>query len=147
MAIISFIFIARLFGASWAVPFLSLQHEVTIRQTPEQGGHASTYYTRGFSDFWFVLYWAMFLTAARAMIMRYILLPWAKAGGIRSPTKRLRFAEQGAAVVYFVFAWTFGAVCCFVQVKLYDLIRFFIIIVNIISIIHTFGLDTLMIIS
>ncbi|KAF2673017.1 putative longevity-assurance protein [Microthyrium microscopicum] len=65
-------------------------------------------YGRGWDDVYFITLWAVIFTGLRAMVIDYILKPFARWGGIESKKLRTRFAEQAWAVIYYTASWSLG---------------------------------------
>jgi very-long-chain ceramide synthase len=71
---------------------------------------AEDYYTQGWDDGYFVLFWVVVITGGRVAVMDHILTPFAQFCGIESKKARIRFAEQGWACIYYLLFWTLGMV-------------------------------------
>jgi acyl-CoA-dependent ceramide synthase len=67
-------------------------------------------YCIGWSDAWLVVYWIVIFTGLRAAVMDYILLPFAKAGGVKTERDQTRFAEQSWLLIYDSIFWSLGMV-------------------------------------
>lgn len=67
-------------------------------------------YARGWDDMYLVFFYVVVFTGLRAAVMDYVLMPFAKMGGIRSQKLRTRFAEQSWLVIYCVVIWSLGMV-------------------------------------
>jgi len=80
--------------------FLSLSYPTQTSDT----------YRQGPDDLYFVLAWVVNFTALRAFSIEWILQPVAES--LRVVQKnRLRVAEQGWLVIYYVIFWGLGMVC------------------------------------
>ncbi|KAF2843724.1 longevity assurance proteins LAG1/LAC1 [Patellaria atrata CBS 101060] len=78
--------------------FLSLSY-----YDPETG-----LYTQGLDDIPFVVFWIIVFTGLRVVVMDYVLIPFARWGGIRKEKAMVRLAEQGWLLVYYSVFWTLG---------------------------------------
>jgi hypothetical protein len=58
-----------------------------------------------------VSYWIVVFTGLRAAVMDYVLMPFAKNGGVKTPRDQTRFAEQAWLLIYYSVFWTIGMVC------------------------------------
>jgi very-long-chain ceramide synthase len=67
-------------------------------------------YRQGPDDLYFVLAWVVIFTALRAVSIEWILQPLAESFGV-AQQNRLRLAEQGWLVLYYVTFWGLGMVC------------------------------------
>lgn len=67
-------------------------------------------YCAGWNDAWMVSFWIVVFTGLRAAVMDYILMPFAKEGGVRTERDQTRFAEQAWLLIYYVFFWPLGMV-------------------------------------
>ncbi|RKP31457.1 longevity assurance proteins LAG1/LAC1 [Metschnikowia bicuspidata] len=65
-------------------------------------------YGKGVNDFYFVAFYAVFLTFFREFMMVCILRPMAYFLGVKKPAKVKRFMEQTYAMVYYGFSGPFG---------------------------------------
>lgn len=50
-------------------------------------------------------------TGLRAAVMDYILMPFAKRAGVKTPRDETRFAEQAWLIIYYMVFWPIGMVC------------------------------------
>lgn len=64
--------------------------------------------TIGKDDAYFVSLWVVILVFTRAALMEYILLPTAQYLGINTKKAKIRFAEQGWMLFYYLTAWVIG---------------------------------------
>ncbi|RDL40824.1 Uncharacterized protein BP5553_00803 [Venustampulla echinocandica] len=71
-------------------------------------------YCAGWNDAWMVLFWIVVFTGLRAAVMDYILMPFAKKGGVKTQRDQTRFAEQAWLIVYY---------CCFFPLGMYILVN------------------------
>lgn len=67
-------------------------------------------YTQGWDDAYFVVFWVVIITGLRVAVMDHILMPFAQWQGIESKKGRVRFAEQGWSLLYYLLFWTLGMV-------------------------------------
>ncbi|KAI9762010.1 MAG: hypothetical protein M4579_000646 [Chaenotheca gracillima] len=65
-------------------------------------------YGIGSSDWSLVIYWIIIFTGLRAATMDYVLVPFARWGGVEKKKARIRFAEQGWLLIYYGVFWTMG---------------------------------------
>jgi very-long-chain ceramide synthase len=71
---------------------------------------AHNIYKQGPDDLYFVFAWVVNFTALRAVSIEWILQPLAESFGV-AQKNRLRIAEQGWMVMYYVIIWGLGMVC------------------------------------
>ena len=67
-------------------------------------------YVQTWDDAYYVFFWVVLITGARAATMDFVLKPFAEWGGIRTKKVRTRFAEQGWMFVYYSGFWSLGMV-------------------------------------
>ncbi len=67
-------------------------------------------YIQTWDDAYYVFFWVVVFTGARAATMDFVLKPFAEWGGIQTKKGRTRFAEQGWLFVYYSGFWTLGMV-------------------------------------
>jgi very-long-chain ceramide synthase len=67
-------------------------------------------YRQGSDDLYFVFAWVVNFTALRAVSIEWILQPLAESFRV-AQKNRLRIAEQGWMVMYYVPFWGLGMVC------------------------------------
>lgn len=67
-------------------------------------------YGQGPRDLYLVAGCVVFFTATRAFCLDYLLMPLAGWCGIEKKKGRVRFAEQGYLLLYYVLIWTWGLV-------------------------------------
>lgn len=84
-----------LLGNQLAEQCLFISHQVAPNQ-----------YGKGVGDVYFVLFWTIMFTFARAAFIKYFYLPVSAYFNIGAPAKRLRVAEQFYILGYYV---TFGS--------------------------------------
>ncbi|KAL1920865.1 uncharacterized protein VTP21DRAFT_11500 [Calcarisporiella thermophila] len=70
--------------------------------------HPDGTYGKGWLDTIFLTFYALFFTALRAIVIRYILRPVASAAGIVKKREITRFCEQGWACLYYSTAFSVG---------------------------------------
>jgi acyl-CoA-dependent ceramide synthase len=71
---------------------------------------ASGNYSLGLNDAYLVSCWVVIFTGLRAAVMDYVLLPFAKRGGVKTKRNKIRFSEQAWLLVYYSVFWTLGMV-------------------------------------
>lgn len=87
----------------YASRFLHLQYI-----SDNRGGNR--FYDIGINDAYHVVYWVVFLTFLRAVLMQYVFDPIAKHQFlVLSRKARVRFAEQSWLVVYYCFSFALGS--------------------------------------
>ncbi|KAL2350100.1 TLC domain-containing protein [Cryomyces antarcticus] len=69
---------------------------------------SSGLYVQGWDDFCLVSLWIVVFTGLRAAVMDYVLIPFARWGGIEKKKARIRFAEQAWLFLYYVMFWSLG---------------------------------------
>lgn len=74
---------------------------LSYRQDPIPGTPGPTQYGKGLWDIAFVSFYTIVLTFTREFIMQELLSPLARASGIKSRGKQLRFMEQMYTAIYF----------------------------------------------
>ncbi|KAJ5368645.1 uncharacterized protein N7496_008405 [Penicillium cataractarum] len=74
---------------------------LSYRQDPATGSSAPAQYGKGLWDIAFVSFYTIVLTFTREFIMQELLDPLARASGIKSRGKQLRFMEQMYTAIYF----------------------------------------------
>ncbi|RPB24351.1 longevity assurance proteins LAG1/LAC1 [Terfezia boudieri ATCC MYA-4762] len=72
-------------------------------KNPATGG-----YLKGPADFYHVFYWIVVFTFLRDAAMRYIFMPYAQYGGVKTYKGLVRFAEQAWLMVYYTVFWVLG---------------------------------------
>lgn len=68
-------------------------------------------YLKGPADFYHVFYWIVVFTFLRDATMRYVFMPYAQYGGVKTYKGLVRFAEQAWLMVYYIVFWALGMVC------------------------------------
>lgn len=71
---------------------------------------ATGMYSRGFDDIYLVLLWVALFTGMRVAVMDFVFQPLARFAGIATTRARLRFAEQGWYLLFYVVFWSMGMV-------------------------------------
>lgn len=94
---------------SYAGPFLLLSYRHETSPLGAAKGLPSTYYTQGRDDIFFIAGAVVLFTAVRAMVMEWILVPFARSRGL-SKKAAVRFAEQGWLIIYDGTFWALGMV-------------------------------------
>lgn len=74
---------------------------LSYRQDPTPGTPGPAQYGKGLWDIAFVSFYTIVLTFTREFIMQELLHPLARASGIKSRAKQLRFMEQMYTAIYF----------------------------------------------
>lgn len=62
-----------------------------------------------------VTFWIVLFTAARASVIDFALIPFGQWAGIQKKQDRVRFAEQGWLLVYYIIFWPLGVVSKFMS--------------------------------
>jgi acyl-CoA-dependent ceramide synthase len=57
-----------------------------------------------------VFFWIVVFTGLRAAVIDYILMPFARKGGVKTARDQTRFAEQAWLLVYYTVFWPLGMV-------------------------------------
>ncbi|KAI9780545.1 MAG: sphingosine N-acyltransferase lag1 [Geoglossum umbratile] len=65
-------------------------------------------YGKGWNDIFMVVYWVIIFTGLRAAVMEWLLIPFARWGGVTKLKRRMRFAEQAWLFLYYTAFWTLG---------------------------------------
>ncbi|TVY67442.1 Sphingosine N-acyltransferase-like protein FUM18 [Lachnellula suecica] len=65
-------------------------------------------YCAGWNDAWMVSFWIVVVTGLRAAVMDYILMPFARRGGVKTARDQTRFAEQAWLLTYYCVFWPLG---------------------------------------
>ncbi|KAJ2780847.1 Sphingosine N-acyltransferase lag1 [Coemansia javaensis] len=83
-----------------ASPVVHLKHRVP--------GDAQGRYYRGADDVYYIAYWVVAFTLIRIVAINRVLIPFARACGVRSARKLTRFGEQGWLTVYYILSLSAG---------------------------------------
>jgi acyl-CoA-dependent ceramide synthase len=70
-------------------------------------------YTQGWDDAYMVFYWMVLFTGLRASVMDFVLIPFARWGGVEGKKATTRFAEQAWLMIYASTFWSIGMVKMF----------------------------------
>ncbi|KAK3717679.1 Sphingosine N-acyltransferase lag1 [Vermiconidia calcicola] len=73
-------------------------------RTEQQAGM----FGQGPRDLWLVAAFIVFFTGVRAFMLDYVLIPLAGRLGVMKSKARVRFAEQGYLLLYYLMFWNFG---------------------------------------
>ena len=87
----------------WMSAFLAPSYKIATSHSTGQG-----LYGQGPRDLHLALSFVVIFTAIRAFTLEHVLIPVASLLGIRRQKGRVRFAEQGYLLLYYVIYWTWG---------------------------------------
>ncbi|KAL8926156.1 MAG: hypothetical protein Q9208_003059 [Pyrenodesmia sp. 3 TL-2023] len=69
---------------------------------------ASEKYALGWDDSFLVIYWIVVFTGLRAVVLDYVLKPFAQVLGLEKRKEKTRFAEQAWLLIYYIGFWPLG---------------------------------------
>lgn len=97
---------------------------LSYKQPPSASAAAKgihgAYYLQGQDDIYFVGGAILLFTAVRAMVMDYILIPFAHSLGLKKKAA-VRFAEQGWLAIYYGCFWALGMVSYIKEICIFEL--------------------------